>query len=552
MNMGQDRQMQMIGEEYDLMADAADLDEIEEVNANCILMANLQQASSSGTQTDSAPVYDSDGSVEVHENYNDNEIFNMFTQEEQYTELLEPIPKPQQVPQNDNNVISEVTDGEQGGETVDQHSVNFKETHALYESLYQNLAIEVEKGYIDNSNPEEDDEDPEEDPVDYPANGGDNDDNESSDDNDDDDDVKKDGEVDEEEEHLAPVDPSVVPVVDPVPSKKHDPPAVYDSEETLKLAQESHKKMRFLKKEIKPANYAKINHLSGVFVPQTTKSKEELFLSNISNMVTVPKTISITNEDLSDDTTPSVAQKFLNEVFEHKDNTCDTSVNTKFAKQSAEETLPKLDEIHALSKPVTSNSVSTPQDSKGMNNDKVIAPGMFRISPDKVSREAKKVPNTVSASSRTKPITVSQPNVITKKNVNSNLNGLSSIGLDNTKTRRPQPRSNTKNDRVPSASKSRRSKNKEAKVEEHHRNLLLSKNNEHMSSACNNFKLDSQDVISKVVCAVCKKCLNSINHDVCLNNYVNGNKSCSRKHKANVSKNETQQKNQPKIKKPKK
>nr|GFC14445.1 hypothetical protein [Tanacetum cinerariifolium] len=121
----------------------------------------------------------------------------------------------------------------------------------------------------------------------------------------------------------------------------------------------------------------------------------------------------------------------------------------------------------------TSNSVSTPQVSKGVNNDKVIALGMFRISPDKVSREAKKVSNTVSASSRTKPITVSQPNVITKKNVNSNLNGLSSTGLDNTKTRRPQPRSNTKNDRVPSASKSSQSKNKEVKVEEHHRNLLL-------------------------------------------------------------------------------
>nr|GFA90070.1 integrase, catalytic region, zinc finger, CCHC-type, peptidase aspartic, catalytic [Tanacetum cinerariifolium] len=149
----------------------------------------------------------------------------------------------------------------------------------------------------------------------------------------------------------------------------------------------------------------------------------------------------------------------------------------------------------------TSNSVSTPQVSKGVNNAKVIAPGMFRISPDKSSRKAKKVSNTVSASSRTKPITVSQPNVITKKNVNSDLNGLSSTGLDNTKTRRPQPRSNTKNDRVPSSSKSSQRKNKEAKVEEHHRNLLLSKNYEHMSSACNNFKLDSQDVISKVVCA---------------------------------------------------
>nr|GFB30203.1 hypothetical protein [Tanacetum cinerariifolium] len=60
----------------------ADLDEIEEVNANCILMANLQQASTSSTQTDSAPIYDTNGSAEVHENCNDNEIFNMFTQEE--------------------------------------------------------------------------------------------------------------------------------------------------------------------------------------------------------------------------------------------------------------------------------------------------------------------------------------------------------------------------------------------------------------------------------------------------------------------------------------
>nr|GFD08341.1 hypothetical protein [Tanacetum cinerariifolium] len=66
-----------------------------------------------------------------------------------------------------------------------------------------------------------------------------------------------------------------------------------------------------------------------------------------------------------------------------------------------------------------------------------------------------------------------------------------------------------------------------------------------------NSKIDSQDVISKVVCAKCKKCLNSVNHDVCLN-FVNGIKSRGRKHKANVSKNKTQQKNQPEIKKPKK
>nr|GEU96443.1 hypothetical protein [Tanacetum cinerariifolium] len=97
-----------------------------------------------------------------------------------------------------------------------------------------------------------------------------------------------------------------------------DKAPIYDTvgsaEETHELAQESSEKMRFLKKEIKLENYTKINHLSWVFVPQTTKSKEELFLSNVSNMVTVSKTISIPNEDLLDDTTPSVARKFINEV----------------------------------------------------------------------------------------------------------------------------------------------------------------------------------------------------------------------------------------------
>nr|GEZ35765.1 hypothetical protein [Tanacetum cinerariifolium] len=158
-----------------------------------------------------------------------------------------------------------------------------------------------------------------------------------------------------------------------------------------------------------------------------------------------------------------------------------------------------IGETNALSKPVTSNSVSTPQESNGVNTDKVIAPGIFRINPSKTFREEKHVPNTVSARNRTKPITVSKPPVITKKDVNSDLNGLSSTGVDNTKTRRPQPRSNTKHDRVLSVSKSNRSKNKEAKVEEQHRNLLIFKNNKHISSAYNNIQIDSQDKFLETV-----------------------------------------------------
>ncbi|GKD69502.1 hypothetical protein Tco_1323592 [Tanacetum coccineum] len=139
--------IQLTQEEFDFMADAGAYEEIERVNANCTLKDNLQQASTSGTQTDKAPVYDSDESAEVHhsENCYDNDIFNMFTQEEQYTELLEPIPESHQVPQNDSNVISEVSSVEQSGGTVEQHPATPEETRALYDSLYNNLATEVEK-----------------------------------------------------------------------------------------------------------------------------------------------------------------------------------------------------------------------------------------------------------------------------------------------------------------------------------------------------------------------------------------------------------------------
>nr|GEX85635.1 retrovirus-related Pol polyprotein from transposon TNT 1-94 [Tanacetum cinerariifolium] len=345
--------IQLQVEEYDIMVATADLDEIKEVNANCILMANLQQASTLGTQTDSAPVYDSDGSGE-----------------------------------NDNDVISKDTSIKQGGKTVEQHPVNFEETRALYESLYQNLAIEVEK-------------------------------------------------------------------------------------------------VNSVNRKLKETN-----------VDMTTE------LARYKNQERT---------------------QLFKKVSDQKDNTLVTSENTKFAKEPIVENLPKVGKTNGLSNPVTSNSVLTPQESKSANNDKVIALGMFRINPSKTFREEKQVPNIVSVSARTKPLTVLQPSVFTRKDVNSNLNGLSSKGVDNTKTRRPQPRSNIKHDRVPSVSKSSRSKNKEA-----------------------------EDIISKVVCAMCKKCLISVNHDKYLSNYVNGKNSYGKNQKAKVSVKEIQKKYQPKVSKPKK
>ncbi|GKA38630.1 hypothetical protein Tco_0731181 [Tanacetum coccineum] len=169
--------------------------------------------------------------------------------------------------------------------------------------------------------------------------------------------------------------------------EKHDPLAVYDSEETLQLAQESRLKMKQLNKEIKPANYTNINHLSGEFL---------------------------------DDTTPNVARNFLNEVK-----------STIVTLQRVVKQKMTLD-IHYvidndLSKPVTSNSVPTTEESKVIDNDKVIAPGMFRINPFKNPRVEKFVSNKPPKPSvRTNPITTSQPHVIIKKYVNSDSNGFSS------------------------------------------------------------------------------------------------------------------------------
>ncbi|GJX30336.1 retrovirus-related pol polyprotein from transposon TNT 1-94 [Tanacetum coccineum] len=209
-------------------------------------------------------------------------------------------------------------------------------------------------------------------------------------------------------------------------------------------------------------------------------------------------------------------------------------------------------ESNDLLNSVTSNSIPITTKTNVLKNDKVIALGMFRINPFMTSRVDNDMPNKhVKASVRTNSIIVSQPHVISHKNMNPNSNGISSIGVESTaKTRRPQPMSNTKNDRVPFASKSSCIKNKDVEVEEHHRNLLLSKNKKHMSSEWNNVKLAIQNDKSKVVCVMRKQCLITANHDVCVLNYVNGMNSRGKKQKANVSNIANQTKLKPKIRKP--
>ncbi|GKC70469.1 hypothetical protein Tco_1116352 [Tanacetum coccineum] len=75
---------------------------------------------------------------------------------------------------------------------------------------------------------------------------------------------------------------------------------------------------------------------------------------------------------------------------------------------------PKVGEINALLNPVTSNSVPSSRESIVVNNERVIPSS--RVDNFVTNKHVK-------ARVRTKPITVSQPHVITKNDVNSKTNG---------------------------------------------------------------------------------------------------------------------------------
>nr|GEZ29935.1 Gag-Pol polyprotein [Tanacetum cinerariifolium] len=520
-------------------------------------------------QAEDAPVYHLNGSAEVHnyENCYDNEIFNMFTQEEQYTELLEPIPESHQVPQNDNDIISEDTGMEQGGETVEQHPINFEETRALYESLYQNLAIKVEKVNSVNRKLKETNAEMTTELARFKN-------------------QERCFEISQEKYQKLERCYQQSVYQEQCLSKKINALHLSSGKQIMTLNEQISKLNKQLSKEKSTVSFLleekkrlksnfktckdklldkqihlekRIKELNNI-VLKTAKFVKDfkslaneadaslakhkaleleikrllkaVFSQDIMNIVqneSVVDTSDLQTElertkerfenciikketeyaklwnDCNMYKNAKLRTQLFKKVSDQKDNTKNTSENTKFAKQPIVENLPKVGKTNALSKPVTSNSVSTPQEPKSVNNDKVIAPGMFRINSSKTFREEKQVPNTIRASARTKSITVSQPRVITKKDVNSDLNDLSST-----------------------------------------------RNNKHISSACNNIKIDSQDVISKVVCAMCKKCLISVNHDKCLSKNVNSKSSCGKNQKAKVSVKEIQKKYQPKVAKPKK
>nr|GEW16493.1 retrovirus-related Pol polyprotein from transposon TNT 1-94 [Tanacetum cinerariifolium] len=384
--------IQLQAEEFDLMATAADLDEIEEVNADCILMANLQQASTSGTQSDKAP----------------------------YSKLLEPIPKPHQVLQNNSNVTSMVSSVEQGGETVEQHPENLEETRVLYDSLYNNLVTEVEKVNSFNRKLRE----------------------------------------------------TKANLTTELARYKNQEKCFEISQEKYDKLERCYQKSVYreqcLTKKINALHLSSGTSTNTKFANQSTERK--LFLQSLRNKSVVRQPNAFQSDCLN------------------------------FSKTRVPQ---KVDKTNDLSNLVTSNSVPATKESKVVDYDKVITPGMFRINPLKNSRKVKFVPNKpVNAIVRTNPITAPQPHVITKKVVNSDSHGFSSTGVDIT-----------------------------TKPEGHNLGAI-------------------QRMIGSLL-RLRVQCLTTENHDVYVLNYVNGMNYPCKKHKANVSNVANQMKHKVQIWKPK-
>ncbi|GKD49096.1 hypothetical protein Tco_1278072 [Tanacetum coccineum] len=279
-------------------------------------------------QIDKAPVYDSDG-----------------------------------LDENDRNVISEVTIEQEGG-TVEQHPATVEETHAYFESLYNNWAIEAEKLNMINRKLRE-----------------------------------------------------------------------TNADLTTELA-------RYKNQEKADESLAKHNALDleiERLLRAVVSQDIMILMSIVARNYSVVETSNLPKAKLRLTTTRGTIVRILS-----------------LPEGSKQVRFHKVGEMNALSNQVTSNSVPSSQESKVMKKDNVIALGMFRIYPRKSSRKDNFVPNKhVKASIRTKSITVSQPQVITKNDVNFETNGFSPKDVKSTtRTRRPQPRHNPKNDKIPSKSKS--------------------------------------------------------------------------------------------------
>ncbi|GKD50854.1 hypothetical protein Tco_1279830 [Tanacetum coccineum] len=268
-----------------------------------------------------------------------------------------------------------------------------------------------------------------------------------------------------------------------------------------------------------------------------TKSREEVYFSNTSKTAnvsnTVSKPISIRDDEFSDDTPSlSVERKFLNEAKDtivtlQRVAKSRTSLNVNNWSFSVHQEIHKIfkDEIAAIVNQVYVSVIHFEKEflkeaAKFVRDFKSLAKEADE-SLDKITAQTKIKTDSL----QEKPNDTIYESAKLREQLHTKFSEQNDAmkGVESTvKTRRPQHRSNTKNDR------------------------------KHMSSECNNIKLAIQNDKSEVVFAYCKKCLITANHDVCVFNYVNDMNSRDNNQSANVSNNAHQKKHKAKVKNSKK
>nr|GEX78479.1 hypothetical protein [Tanacetum cinerariifolium] len=300
--------------------------------------------------------------------------------EEQYTDLLDPIPEPQLVSQNDNHVTSVAPSMVQSRGTVETSFAPNEETRAHQETTYHNLVDQVAQVNMVNCNMR-----------------------------------------------------------------------ATNSELKSELARYKIQEQRI---EISQEKYDKLEKCYQKFVYQEqclTRKINALHLSSAKQITTLNDEISNLNKQLSKEksTISSLMEekKRLKHDFKtREDKYLDKEVNLEAKIKDLDNILLKRDQttnvtphvdrpkviavtpyskkLHAL---IPSHSVPQPREFNVVKHSNVIAPGMFKINPSQTSRE----------------------------NACSDTVNASSTGLVHTaRTRRPQPKGNIRNARVPSASKS--------------------------------------------------------------------------------------------------
>nr|GEY40132.1 hypothetical protein [Tanacetum cinerariifolium] len=452
--------IQLQAEKFDLMAVAGDLDEIEEVNANCILMANLQHASTSGTQLDKAPVYDTDGSAE-----------------------------------NDNHVTSVAPSMVQSGGTIETSYAPNEETRAHQETVYLNLVDQVAQVNMINFNMRATNAELKYEVARYKI----------------------------QEQRIE------------ISQEKYDKlekcyqKSVYQEQCLTRKINALHlsstKQVTTLNDEISDLNKQLSKERSSISslmeekkkLKHDFKTREEKFLDKEVDLEAKIKDLE--NILLKRDQTVKRLQAQLRDLMGKSSDTPSASNTLDPLNQKLESKIVEL-EFQVLKAWVFENTFESMNNTSGRS----VTPHVDKPKLSAVTPHSKKLHASMPSHFVPQP---REFNVVKHKNVI--VPRMFKINPSQT----PRPKGNTRNARVPSASKSSEVK-KNVTVEDHRRTLLLSKNQKTMSSECNNINLAIRNNKLKIVCDTCKQCLVLANHDACLPSSVNALNYCANKLCANV------------------